>query len=40
MTELKRKIWKTGTSYVITIPAYLIKNKIIDPTKELTIQIK
>ncbi|MBI3050894.1 AbrB/MazE/SpoVT family DNA-binding domain-containing protein [Candidatus Woesearchaeota archaeon] len=38
--EIDTKIWKTGNSYVVTIPAKLIKKWNLQTGQELEITIK
>jgi len=37
---LKAKIWRTGNSFVITIPSDYINNKLLDLEKEYQIEFK
>jgi len=39
MVEIKAKIQKIGNSYFVRVPKQLVDYKIIDLTKELTIQV-
>lgn len=38
--EIDTKVWKTGNSYVITIPSRLIKKWGLEEGSELTVIIK
>ena len=37
--KFEAKIWKTGNSYVITVPKFLIKSKSIILNKEYSLSI-
>ena len=37
---MKGKIWKTGNSYVFTIPSDYIKNKMLKVNKEYVFKVK
>jgi len=37
--KFKSKIWKTGTSFVVTIPKDFVKNKIIEEDKDYLIEV-
>jgi hypothetical protein len=40
MVSFKAKPWKTGSSYVITVPSDFIENKIVLLDQETEFQIK
>jgi len=37
--KFKAKIWKTGTSYVVTIPKDFVKNGLIKPEIEYLVEL-
>ncbi len=38
--EFKGKIWKTGNSFVITIPKDFVDNNLLQIEKEYSIEVK
>jgi hypothetical protein len=40
MIKFKARMWKTGGSFVITIPVFFIKHGDLDEKKEYTIKIE
>ena len=38
--QFKARIWKQGTSCVITIPADFVKHNLVDETKEYYVTIQ
>jgi antitoxin component of MazEF toxin-antitoxin module len=38
--KFKTKVWRTGDSWVITIPSFIIKNSEINFDDEIEIEIK